>query len=87
MLTCSVGGPREFGVEIASFLKCLQLGVAANVLAVDENIGHRALAAKSFVFQSVLDFLSIWSEVELDHLEIHVFAREQALCRLAVGAE
>merc|ERR1712137_1442566 len=69
-------------VELA--LLCLELGVAANVLLADEDVGHGALL--SDVLESVLDGGTVVNLVELEDVGLCAHLAEEALSGLAVGA-
>ena len=62
----------------------LKVGVAAEVLAIDENVGHGPLA--SLLIQGVLDGVSVLFLVELLYHELNALALEQLLGSGAVWA-
>lgn len=77
------GGLLEHSLEILA-LDLLQVRVAANVLLVDEDVGHGALARH--LGESLLDVITVVLLVQLDGLVLGVVALEDALRVLAVGA-
>merc|ERR1711915_1161377 len=65
-------------------LLALQLGVAANVLLADENVGDRALVGH--LFKGILNSGTVINLVELEDVCLCALLAEESLCRLAVRA-
>ena len=78
-LGCSCG---ELGVEGAVAVGGLEVGVASDVLSVDEDVGDGALA--SLGLEGSLDGVAVANSIELDQLVLDSLGIEELLGR---GAE
>eukprot|EP00166_Cyanidium_caldarium_P005522 ctg_675.g329 len=76
-------GGLKFGYEFASFVEVLDLLVAAQVLAVDEHVGHGALAGPGQ--ERLLHGRSVGDSVQLDDLHPGAQLRKQLFDGLTEG--
>ena len=62
----------------------MEVGVAAEVFTIDEDVGHGSLA--SLLIEGVLDGVTVLLLIELLHSELNVLALEQLLSGVAMWA-